>query len=198
MWKHHTNDYDYFMKVDHDSYVNARRLRVLLTTAQTEAYMKQCSCKDLDTPFPPPHPMPPDARLIRASFGVVRCYGHRMLIGAISNPLALTLAPLPCSSNVLCRPPSVQCGAPDGSLARASCFPAVDLAPSQTSGCRPRVARRSRAASVLADGPTAPVSATCSTLSAWSKLFQSPVTVACAVLSSACCGRCNVSAQKAP
>ena len=43
MWKHHTNNYDYFMKVDHDSYVNARRLRVLLTTAQTEAYMKQCS-----------------------------------------------------------------------------------------------------------------------------------------------------------
>jgi len=43
MWKNFANEYEYFMKVDHDTYLNFRGVRSLLATVTTPAYTSQCS-----------------------------------------------------------------------------------------------------------------------------------------------------------
>eukprot|EP00039_Didymoeca_costata_P004468 m.73442 g.73442 ORF g.73442 m.73442 type:complete len:664 (-) comp12415_c0_seq2:98-2089(-) len=39
LWRHHSNDYNWFMKVDHDSYVNGEFLKTVIDTLQKSNYL---------------------------------------------------------------------------------------------------------------------------------------------------------------
>eukprot|EP00038_Savillea_parva_P008045 m.174290 g.174290 ORF g.174290 m.174290 type:complete len:699 (+) comp13814_c0_seq1:184-2280(+) len=43
LWRHHLHEYKWFMKVDHDTYVNVAEMRGFLGVLQSQKYSQQCS-----------------------------------------------------------------------------------------------------------------------------------------------------------